>query len=288
MDEERAADTLVLPERKVDEARQVTRSEPVLAAEVPPGEGESEAGRAAPLAPVLELPEPSHPVLGPGTGSAPQAVSEAPPPEPEPASQAGKEGPRAAIESLMHDTELLAEARTELAGGLHKGFSTVLLAAPEEQVEIARFFGEELVLVPRTALDPSHPSPEYFRLSVTGAPSVERIGGGPPLEDHRQYRDLFDYEYARLPAALRELRRSLVARGDVYLFAALLSTQEWALVIARRRDALESAGRTQAEVRRFVLRYVHLPGGGFDLRPEELVFTDGSRFVPGAPRKGDG
>jgi hypothetical protein len=187
----------------------------------------------------------------------------------------------------MRDPALLAAAREEFSLGNRKGFATVLLAAPEEQIEIARFFGEELVLVPRAALDSSGASPRYYRLSETGKPLVEEVAGAPPLEEHRQYRDLFDYEYARLPSPLRELRRSMVARGEIYLFAALLSAEEWALIIARRSEALARAGRELAEVRRFVLRYVRPPGGGFDLRAEEIVFGDGTRFVPALAGKGN-
>jgi hypothetical protein len=164
----------------------------------------------------------------------------------------------------------------------------VLLAAPEDQLAIARFFGEELVLVPRAALDPTTAAPEYFRLARAGAPTVERVAAAPPLENHRQYRDLFDYDYGRLPPELRELRRSLIARDEVYLFAALLSAEEWALVIARRGEALAEAERELGDVRRFVLRYVRASGDAFDLRAEEIVFTDGTRFVPGSTWKGDG
>jgi len=238
--------------------------------------------------PVLELPESaSLETTERGAGTRPAS------PEIQPVSSPG-EAPtlpppaRGAVEALMHDPALVATARAEFSSGNKRGFTTVLLAAPEEQIEIARFFGEELVLVPRAALDPGNPEPGYFRVADRGAAVVERVDGAPRLEDHRQYRDLFDYEYARLPAPLRELRRSLVARGEVYLFAALLSAEEWALVIARRREALARAGRELAEVRRFVLRYARLSGGGFDLRAEELVFADGSRFVPGVPGKGDG
>ena len=184
------------------------------------------------------------------------------------------------VEMAMHDPTLLSAARDELERGETNGFRTVLLALPEEQVAIARFFGEELVLVPRVTILPGTPEPSYFRLSAAGEPEVERVAGAPPLERHRQYRDLFDYEYGRLPGALRELRRSVLARGEVYLFAALLSPEEWALVIARRRDALSASGRELADARRFVLRYVHRPSGGFDLAVDEIVFADGTRFRP--------
>jgi hypothetical protein len=186
------------------------------------------------------------------------------------------------VESLMRDPTLVAEAREEFERGQAKGFTTVLLATPEDQLAIARFFGEELVLVPRRALDPRNPSPAYFHLTNAGEPRVEEVKGAAPLQRYHQYRDLFDYEYGRLPTPLRELRRTVLGRGEVYLFAALLSAEEWALIIARRRTALESAERALDEVRRFVLRYLRLPGGGFDLAVEEIVFADGTRYRPAA------
>lgn len=180
-------------------------------------------------------------------------------------------------ERLMEDAELLAAARHELSGEARRGFATVLLASPEEQLEIARFFGEELVLVPRSALDPAAPNPTYFRLRPDGKAGVEAVAGRAPLAGFRQYRDLFDYEYSRLPAPLRELRRSVLVRSEVYLFAALIPAREWAVVIGRRREALANTGRDLSEVRRFLLRYVRLSGGGYDLRVEEIVFADGGR-----------
>ncbi len=224
------------------------------------------------------------------------AATEAPPPVAA-GSPAGGASPRdgaaerppapGSIEALMSDPGLLAEARTEFARGHKKGFATVLLAAPEDQIAIARFFGEELVLVPRRAVDPESATPSYFKMSGSGEPRVETVEGAPPLERFRQYRDLLDYDYGRLPAPLRELRRSVLARGEIYLFAALLSAEEWALVIARRREALALAGRELADVRRFVLRYLHRPEDGFDLVVDEIVFADGTRFRPGDRGTGD-
>ncbi len=194
---------------------------------------------------------------------------------------------RPSVETLMHDPDLLDEARAEFTRGDRKGFTTVLLAAPEDQITIARFFGEELVLVPRSALDPGTASPAYFRVTDAGEPRVETVVGPPPLAGFRQYRDLFDYEYRHLPAALRDLRRSVPARTEIYLFAALLSAEEWALVIARRQAALALADRELADVRRFVLRYLQRPEGGFDLAVDEIVFTDGTRFRPAVLGHGD-
>jgi len=80
--------------------------------------------------------------------AAPPPVAAAPPPvtadPPPPAAPA----PRPAAE-LRHDPRLLSLARAELAETTRHGFATVLLASPEEQIDIARSFGEALVLVPR-------------------------------------------------------------------------------------------------------------------------------------------
>jgi len=239
-------------------------------------------------APVVARDEaPEHDVSAESTSAEPAPRFEtraALPPEPgEPASSAG---PRS-VESVMQDPLLLGEAREEVERGEPSGFETVLLARPEDQLEIARFFAEELVLVPRRSLAPEAEGAGYFRLAPSGAGTVEHVSHPPPLAQHRQYRDLFDYDYGRLPAGLRELRRSVLVRTEVYLFAALLSPAEWALVIARRREALVAAGRELADARRFVLRYTHRPAGGFDLRVDEIVFADGGRFRPEPRSEGE-
>lgn len=182
--------------------------------------------------------------------------------------------------ALMRDAELLEAAHDEIDGEVRRGFATVLVAAPEDQLDIARAFGEELVLVPRAALDPDAEMTRWFRLDLTGTPRVESVVGTPDLGRYRQYRDLFEYEYARLPKPLRELRRSVLARSEIYLFAALIPPAEWAVVIGRRRAALSSAGRDASEVRRYVLRTIRTQGGAFDVRVEEITFTDGTRFEP--------
>lgn len=188
------------------------------------------------------------------------------------------------VDELRQDPELLEEARREFEGEVRRGFSTVLLAAPEDQLDLARTFGEELVLVPRAALDPSAANPTYFRLRRSGSPSVERVQQSPPLESYRQYRDLFDYEYSRLPEPLRELRRSVVSRDEVYLFAALIPVSEWAVVLGRRQEALEQLGTDPDSIRRFTLRYVRTRTGGFDLQVEQVELADGSiRRMPTNP-----
>ena len=228
------------------------------------------------------------------------APGAAPPPPPERGTPEGKTDPQAVpaaaevareaqseetplpkssgvpVDELRQDPELLEEAQREFEGEVRRGFSTVLLAAPEDQLDLARTFGEELVLVPRSALDPNAANPTYFRLRLTGSPSVERVQQAPPLESYRQYRDLFDYEYNRLPEPLRELRRSVLSRDEVYLFAALIPVSEWAVVLGRRQEALEQLGTGPESVRRFTLRYVRTSSGDFDLRVEYVELADGS------------
>jgi len=182
------------------------------------------------------------------------------------------------VSAAMQDPALQERAREELTGKASQGFTTVLRSAPEDQADIARFFGESLVLVPRAALDPQASNPQYFTLDPAGA--VRTVAGRPPLEEHRQYRDFFDYEYARLPESLRTLRRSVLARGEIYLFAALIPGPEWALVIARRDAALASVAATNRPVRRFDLRYLRQPGGGFDLEVVEILLVDGTLLRP--------
>ncbi len=282
-----------------EQAPEQAQSEPASAAPVaalpadrgePSEEKPAETSDPSPAPPPPEIGtpdgEPQHEAVSSGASelpseelepvSADEATGAAEPSVPAPAPRTD----RSALEALMRDPELLAEARAEFSRGHRKGFTTVLLAAPEDQLAIARFFGEELVLVPRRALDAQAPDPSYFRVSDSGEPRVVAVEGAPPLEGFRQYRDLFDYEYRYLPAPLQALRRSVPARGEIYLFAALLSAEEWALVIARREAALAQAGRELAEVRRFVLRSLHLPEEAFDLAVDEIVFADGTRFRP--------
>ncbi len=79
---------------------------------------------------------------------------------------------------------------------------------------------------------------------------------------------------------MRALRRSVLSRSEIYLFAALIPPQEWAVVIGRRREALAQAGRSLSEVERFTLRYERRTDGGTDVSVEEIAFADGSRFRP--------
>jgi len=189
-------------------------------------------------------------------------------------------------EALMRDKALLALARDELSGESSQGFETVLLASTEQQLEIARFFDEELVMIPKRFLDEDDDDPHYYRLSTGSSPKVELVSGRPALESYRQYRDFFDYDYSRLPDPIRELRRSVLDRNEIYLFGALISPKEWAVVIARRREALASSGRQASEVRQYILRYIRQPSDRIDVVVEEILFTDGERYRPSRKEKG--
>lgn len=213
--------------------------------------------------------------------SAPDAgeVSEdEPETESEEAPAADAEPRKASVKSLASDRALLERAKSELTAEAKLGFSTVFDAAPEDQLAIARAFGEDVVLVPRRALDPTDASAESYRLDGSGR--VRAMAGRPPLERYRQYRDLFSYELARLPAPIRTLRTQVVRRDEVYLFAALVPASEWAVVIGRREEALRATGVDLDDVERFHMSYVPLGGGRFDLRVDEILLAGGERVRP--------
>ena len=243
-----------------------------------------EAAKLEPeTAPAPPIPEP---VAADPEVEEPEA--QAPPPEkgtPEGNEESETASPIAAEEAsvrevleFMENTELLRAAELEVSGESRQGFETVLVAAPGEQLAIARAFGEEVVLIPKSAIDPAAERPSYFRVGPSGA--VETVAGRPELTQFRQYRDLFDYEYSLLPEPIRTLRRSVLSRSEVFLFAALIPAPEWAVVIGRRRSALSASGRELSEVRRFTLSYVLRPNGHFDFVVDEIRFQDGTRFRP--------
>ncbi len=183
--------------------------------------------------------------------------------------------------AVMADQGLLAAAEKEISGESRKGFSSVFLASAEEQLKIGKFFGELIVLVPKAAINPDNPNPYYFRVSLDQeSPQVEHVQGSPPLQQFRQYRDLFNYPYDQLPDVLRELRRSVLARNEVYLFGALIPPQEWALAMDRRRRVLDESGRDLSEVEQFVLRYVRSSDGSYDFHVEAIHFSDGTKINP--------
>lgn len=248
----------------------------------------TEEAENTPVEPVVEVGAVPPPPPEPEPEPAEEVEDEAAPPVAELGETDGEgedavleESSRPSPERMMADEALLAEARSEWEGEARKGFATVLLATPEEQLDIAHYFGEELVLVPRDALDETRVDRRHYRIGSGG--QVQSVAGLPRFDEFHEYRDLFDYEYARLPASVRELRRSVLSRNEIYLFAALLPLREWALVVGRRHEALAASGRDAAEVKRYVLEYERMPEGGFDLRVEEVVFSDGTRFVPADP-----
>ncbi|MEM8711973.1 MAG: hypothetical protein AAGG01_13565, partial [Planctomycetota bacterium] len=192
---------------------------------------------------------------------------------------------RPSAADLAADRELNDAAQRELSGAeAALGFSTVLLSSPEDQLDIARAFGERVVLVPKAAFT-DDPGARSFELSFQGGrePRVVSMVGRPDLEHSRQYRDLFAYDFQRLSPKLRELRRSVIRRDEVFLFAALIPASEWAIVIGRRREACASAGVDPEEVERYVLRYVRDGRGGFDFLVEELQLTGGRTIRPPEP-----
>jgi hypothetical protein len=192
-----------------------------------------------------------------------------------------EEGPaRTDAAQLAADRSLLVAAEKELAGEVALGFATVLVSSPEDQLDIARAFSEEIVLVPRAALDPEAAGVVSYRLDLTATPRVVEVPGRPPLERYRQYRDLFSYDFERLPRPLRTLRSSVVRRDEVFLFAALIPAREWAVVVGRRQEAVRSLGLQDSDVERFVLRYIRLANGSFDLAVDEVHHVDGRRLVP--------
>ena len=190
---------------------------------------------------------------------------------------------REEIRGISRSETLLQQATEEISGQARRGFKSVFLAAAAEQFAIARFFGEPLVLIPRAGLNPR--APYYYQLTGN-PPEVTKIREAAPLERFRRYRDLLRYRYKDLPRAVRTLRRQVPNRTDVYLFAALIPPSEWALAIARRKAALvrhnsrrPGKERTESDVSEFVMDYVPLPGGGFDIRVKAIVFADGTRWT---------
>ncbi|PCJ52673.1 MAG: hypothetical protein COA70_11810 [Planctomycetota bacterium] len=222
-----------------------------------------------------------------------ESLAAATPPPPEAGAPEGEEDgesveakdqPDFSAETVMQDSSLLAAAEQELSGEVRKGFHSVFLASAEEQISIGQYFGERMVMVPKSALDPNNSRPYYFEVSFRREnPKVVRVAGKPPLEQFRQYRDLFGYPYNDLPDILRELRRSVLARNEVFLFGVLIPSPEWALAIDRRSRALQASGREISSVQQFVLRYITTPQGGYDFEITSIQFSDGTTYQP-SPR----
>ncbi|MEM9381340.1 MAG: hypothetical protein AAGB93_15410 [Planctomycetota bacterium] len=259
---------LLPPQEPVEEQVQEDPAPP------PPEAGSRDGAEDGEEAEEVEEPDEGTDVLAAAADAASEADSAD-------ATETTADGPGPAkITDLAQDEELLKAASKELAGTAAIGFSTTLISSPEDQLDIARAFGEELVLVPRNALDPNAKGAVSYRLDLSGTPRVVEIPGRPPLERYRQYRDLFAYEFRKLPRPLRTLRSSVVRRDEVYVFAALIPVQEWAVVVGRRREAAASLGVDEDDVERYVLRYVRRPGGRFDFQVEEVRMVDGRVLRP--------
>jgi hypothetical protein len=166
---------------------------------------------------------------------------------------------RREVEEIRESEEQVEKAADEVTGKTRQGFRTVLYSAAEDQLAIARYFGEQLVVVPRKGLDPRRP--HYYLVDAGGSGTVTRVDEKAPLDRFRQYRDFFAFEYSVIPPS------------------------EWAVVMARRAAALEACAREQGkarrleDLRRVEMRYVALPGGGFDIAVKQLVFADGTRWT---------
>lgn len=255
---------------------------PKAVVQAPPEELDvpEESVPAPPAEPVEEeaLPPPPPEAGTPDGDPEEAAAAEDPKPEPraDPSAKAARE-----LERIEESTDLMQQAKEEVGGKSRKGFHTTFLCSARDQLDIARYFGEPVVLVPRAGLRPGH---EYYhRLALTGEPGIEKVKSPAPLTEYRQYRDLFAFNYESLPAPMRELRRRVFVRGDVYLFAALIPPREWGLVIVRRNAALEKfnrgrsgSPRTPDDVKSFTMRYVRLEGGAFDIQVAGIAFDDGT------------
>lgn len=189
------------------------------------------------------------------------------------------------VAELMQSPRFREMAAEELNGDARRGFETALQCSAEEQLELARFFGESVLLVPRSALTEDSSSHHYYELEPANQGTIRRVSGTPPLHRFRQYRDLFDFDYASLPDELKALRLKVAAKSEIYLFAVLIPVGEWALVVARRQEALaqwesEQTGAIDEgkSVRRYTLRYEPQPQGGFDIRVRTIMFSDGEIY----------
>ncbi len=248
---------------------EATAPEPVEPAPAEPAPMEAAPSETEPVAEPVAAAE-----LGSRTGSEEAERREA-------AREAGPqpiEDPRETTDELARNSELLALAEDELGGAdVALGFATTLISEPEQQLQIAQAFGEEIVLVPKAALLEGSEALS-FRMRPGASPRTEKLQGLPDLQRSRQHRDLFAYDLGRLPDELRALRRNVIRRDEVFLFAALIPASEWAIVIGRRREAVRAAGVLESDVERYVLRYIPQPRGGFDFLVEEIHLAGGERL----------
>ena len=279
--------------------------------EEPPPAEKSEEEREEPERPA-ELPPPPPPPAPPAppappTENAPEPAEE-PEPTPPPAEAGSPDGDekeestepvteeqplpaeeriRQEIENIASSKRLVEEARKELLGPARRGFTTEFDTATRDQLAIARFFGEQILLIPRKGLSPANH--HYFVIDAAQSFETRRVNDVPP-SNFRQVRDLLDRDirYSSLPAPLKTLRRQVTLSSEIFLFAAAIPPREWAIVMARRAAALErcnaelgGTARTLADLRRVKMRYVPLNGGGFDIQVKEFLFADGTRWKQG-------
>jgi len=192
---------------------------------------------------------------------------------------------RREIQNIASSQRRVEDARKELVGPARRGFTTEFDTATRDQLAIARFYGEQILLIPRKGLDPANH--HYFVIDAARSFETRRVNGVPP-SNFRQVRDLLDRDirYSSLPAPLKTLRRQVTLSSEIFLFAAPIPPREWAIVMARRAAALERCNaelggptRTLKNLRRVKMRYVPLKGGGFDIQVKEFVFADGSRWT---------
>ncbi len=239
----------------------------------PPPEGKPPKSKPVEVQLAPPPPESGTPDGDPEEESVAEKESE---PRPDPSRDAARE-----LRKIGNTPKLMEQATREVSGKSRKGFFTTFLCSARDQLDIARYFGEPVVLVPRAGLRPK--GEYYHRLVLTGEPDIEEVRAPAPLTQYRQYRDLFAFNYESLPTPIRELRRRVFVRGDIYLFAALIPPREWGLVITRRDTALKEFNRrhggrerTHDDVRGFTMRYVRLPGGAFDIEVTKINFDDGT------------
>jgi hypothetical protein len=204
-------------------------------------ETEPAASRPEPVPPPAEAGDPEGEEID-EAGAEPIPAEEAEPAE----AQAEPDGSGATdaaalekeLEQAFSSEELIRKAQQEVTGQTRRGFATGFSTKAGDQLELARFFNEPIVLVPKAGL--RRGNEHYYQLRLGPPDEVELVRKAPPLEQYRQYRDLLDkrFSYDALPAPIRELRRRVFVRGDIYLFAALIPPREWGLVIVRREAAL--------------------------------------------------
>ena len=253
-----------------------------------PVEPEPEAS-SQPPAPEMGDPEgdeeetKTEPALKPEEKAQPEPEPE-PQPEPEPEPEPRDKRIRREIAEIMASEKSIKAAKDELSGRTRRGLDRTIYSSARDQLAIARFFGERVMLIPRRA--DKQQQPHYYEIDAARSNQVVKRSETPPLDRYREYRDLGAYKYDDLPPEIRALRRKVMDRSRIFMFAAFISAREWALVMARRASALESCNvqlgepaRSEDDLRKVTMRYARLPGGAFDIQVTELLFADGTRWT---------